>query len=72
MLHRLPAHFNPEARRVDEHQWKVVTAHTARHTGADMLLGSGGNENLQEKVLGHAAVYGHDDLERYGPALLEA
>ena len=53
--------------------WRVVTTHTARHTGADMvMLGSGGNENLKEKALGHAAVYGHDALERYGPALLEA
>jgi integrase len=53
--------------------WQVVTTHTARHTGADMLmLGSGGNEDLKEKALGHAAVYGHDALERYGPALLQA
>jgi integrase len=53
--------------------WKVVTTHTARHTGADMImLGSGGNSSLKEKALGHAAVYGHDALERYGPALLEA
>jgi integrase len=53
--------------------WKVVTTHTARHTGADMImLGSGGNSDLKEKALGHAAVYGHDALERYGPALLEA
>jgi integrase len=53
--------------------WKVVTTHTARHTGADMImLGSGGNSDLKEKALGHARVYGHDALERYGPALLEA
>lgn len=53
--------------------WKVVTTHTARHTGADMvMLGSGGNSDLKEKALGHAKVYGHDALERYGPALLEA
>jgi integrase len=53
--------------------WKVVTTHTARHTGADMImLGSGGNSSLKEKALGHAAVYGHDALERCGPALLEA
>ena len=53
--------------------WRVVTTHTARHTGADMImLGSGGNSDLKEKALGHAAVYGHDSLERYGPALLEA
>lgn len=53
--------------------WQVITTHTARHTGADMvMLGSGGNSDLKEKALGHAAVYGHDALERYGPALLEA
>jgi hypothetical protein len=52
---------------------KVITTHTARHTGADMLmLGSGGDSNLKEKALGHAGVYGHDALERYGPALLDA
>ncbi|TVT39602.1 hypothetical protein FNT36_18340 [Hymenobacter setariae] len=53
--------------------WQVVTTHTARHTGADMImLGSGGDTNLKEKALGHAGVYGHDALERYGPALLKA
>ncbi|MGI4867839.1 MAG: hypothetical protein ACRYFZ_28235 [Janthinobacterium lividum] len=53
--------------------WQVVTTHTARHTGADMLmLGSGGDTNLKEKALGHAGVYGHDALERYGPAMLKA
>jgi hypothetical protein len=53
--------------------WQVVTTHTARHTGADMLmLGSGGDSNLKEKALGYAGVYGHDALERYGPALLAA
>jgi integrase len=53
--------------------WKVVTTHTAQHTGADMvMLGSNGNSDLKEKALGHAKVYGHDALERYGPALLEA
>lgn len=53
--------------------WQVVTTHTARHTGADMImLGSGGDSNLKEKALGHASVYGHDALERYGPALLAA
>jgi integrase len=53
--------------------WKVVTTHTARHTGADMvMLGSRGNSDLKEKALGHAKVYGHDALERYGPALLDA
>lgn len=52
---------------------KVITTHTARHTGADMvMLGSGGDSNLKEKALGHAGVYGHDALERYGPALLRA
>jgi integrase len=53
--------------------YKVITTHTARHTGADLImLGSGGDSNLKEKALGHAGVYGHDALERYGPALLEA
>jgi integrase len=53
--------------------WQVVTTHTARHTGADMImLGSGGDTNLKEKVLGHAGVYGHDTLERYGPLFLAA
>lgn len=53
--------------------WLVVTTHTARHTGADMvMLGSGGDSDLKEMALGHAAVYGHDSLERYGPALLRA
>ena len=53
--------------------WQVVTTHTARHTGADMvMLGSAGDTNLKEKALGHAGVYGHDALERYGPALLAA
>jgi integrase len=53
--------------------WQVVTTHTARHTGADMImLGSGGDSNLKEKALGHASVYGHDALERYGPLLLVA
>lgn len=40
--------------------WQGITTHTARHTGADMvLLGSGGDFNLKEKALGHAGVYGH-------------
>jgi integrase len=53
--------------------WQVITTHTARHTGADMvMLGSGGDSNLKEKALGHAGVYGHDALERYGPLLLQA
>lgn len=53
--------------------WQVVTTHTARHTGADLImLGSGGDSDLKEKALGHAAVYGHDNLERYGPLLLSA
>jgi hypothetical protein len=47
--------------------------HTACHTGADLLmLGSGGGSNLKEKALGHVSVYGHDALEGYGPALLQA
>lgn len=53
--------------------WQVITTHTARHTGADMImLGSAGDSNLKEKALGHAGVYGHDALERYGPLLLQA
>nr|GFC06474.1 hypothetical protein [Tanacetum cinerariifolium] len=53
--------------------WQVITTHTARHTGADMvMLGSGGNSDLKEKALGHAKVYGHDALERYAPLLLHA
>jgi integrase len=53
--------------------WQVITTHTARHTGADMvMLGSAGDANLKEKALGHAGVYGHDALERYGPQLLQA
>jgi integrase len=53
--------------------WQVITTHTARHTGADMvMLGSGGDSHLKEKALGHAGVYGHDALERYGPLLLAA
>ena len=32
--------------------YKVITTHTARHTGADLLmLGSGGDSNLKEKAL---------------------
>jgi hypothetical protein len=53
--------------------YKVITTHTARHTGADLvMLGSGGDSNPKEKALDHAGVYGHDALERYGPALLRA
>ena len=53
--------------------YKVITTHTARHTGADLvMLGSGGDSNLKEKALGHAGFYGHDALEHYGPALLHA
>jgi hypothetical protein len=56
--------------------WKYSTTHTARHTGADMVLwGSGGNQDLKELALGHlagASVYGYDTLKRYGPKLLQA
>lgn len=53
--------------------YKVITTHTARHTGADMVvLGSGGNQDLKECALGHSAIYGKDSLERYGPLLLKA
>jgi integrase len=53
----------------------VLTTHTARHTGAALLvLGSEGDQTLKEIALGHtsASVYGYDTLERYGPRLLEA
>jgi len=55
--------------------WQVITTHTARHTGAALLvLGSEGDQTLKEIALGHvsASVYGYDTLERYGPRLLEA
>jgi integrase len=55
--------------------WQVITTHTARHTGAALLvLGSEGDQTLKEIALGHvsASVYGYDTLARYGPRLLEA
>lgn len=53
--------------------YKVITTHTARHTGADMIvLSSGGDQDLKECALGHATVYRRDRLERYGPLLLKA
>ena len=55
--------------------WQAVTTHTARHTGAALLiLGSEGDQTLKEIALGHvsASVYGYDTLERYGPQLLQA
>ncbi|WP_167855508.1 phage integrase SAM-like domain-containing protein [Hymenobacter fodinae] len=56
--------------------WQVITTHTPRHTGADMVLwGSDGDSNLKELALGHtagASVYGYDTLERYAPLLLRA
>jgi len=55
--------------------WQVLTTHTARHTGAGLLvLGSEGDQTLKEIALGHvsASAYGYDTLERYGPRLLEA
>lgn len=55
--------------------WQVLTTHTARHTGAALLvLGSEGDQTLKEIALGHvsASVYGYDTLERYGPRMLEA
>lgn len=53
--------------------WRVVTTHTDRHIGADMLmLGSGSNSDQKELALGHREGYGHDALECYGPALLSA
>lgn len=55
--------------------WQAITTHTARHTGAALLiLGSEGDQTLKEIALGHvsASVYGYDTLERYGPLLLQA
>jgi len=55
--------------------YEVLTTHTARHTGAALLLlGSEGDQTLKEIALGHvsASVYGYDTLERYGPLLLQA
>ena len=55
--------------------WEVLRTHTARHTGAALLvLGSEGDQTLKEIALGHvsASAYGFDTLERYGPRLLEA
>jgi integrase len=55
--------------------WQVLTTHTARHTGAGLLvLGSEGDQILKKIALGHvsASVYGYDTLERYGPRLLDA
>ncbi|MFD1873876.1 phage integrase SAM-like domain-containing protein [Hymenobacter bucti] len=55
--------------------WQVLTTHTARHSGAGLLvLGSEGDQTLKEIALGHvsASVYGYDTLERYGPRLLDA
>lgn len=52
-----------------------LATHAARHTGADLLmLGSGGDKDLKELALGHKmpSVYGHDSIERYGPAILDA
>ena len=54
--------------------YEVLTTHTARHTGAALLvLGGEGDQTLKEIALGHvsASVYGHDTLERYGPLLLQ-
>ncbi|MDO7850409.1 phage integrase SAM-like domain-containing protein [Hymenobacter convexus] len=55
--------------------YKALSTHTARHTGADMLvLGGEGDQTLKEIALGHVSdsVYGYDTLERYGPQLLQA
>jgi integrase len=55
---------------------QVVSTHTPRHTGADLVLwGSQGDQNLKEASLGHtsgSSVYGYDTLERYGPLFLKA
>ncbi len=54
----------------------MVTTHTLRHTGADLVLwGSDGDANLKELALGHTvamSIYGYDTLERYAPLLLDA
>ena len=53
--------------------YEVLTTHTARHTGAALLvLGSEGDQTLKEIAQGHvsASVYGYDTLERYGSLLL--
>jgi integrase len=45
--------------------WQVITIHTARHTGAALLvLGSEGDQTLKEIALGHvsASVYGYEYL----------
>ncbi|MGI4862393.1 MAG: phage integrase SAM-like domain-containing protein [Janthinobacterium lividum] len=56
--------------------YQVVSTHTPRHTGADLVLwGSQGDQNLKEASLGHTSgtsVYGYDTLERYGPLFLKA
>jgi hypothetical protein len=55
--------------------WQAATTHTARHTGAALLVwASEGDQALKEIALGHvsASVYGYDTLERYGPKLLAA
>ena len=53
--------------------WRALHTHTARHTGATLLVwASDGDQALKELALGHAAVYGHDTLERYGPRILAA
>lgn len=55
--------------------WSVLTTHTARHTGAALLVwASDGDQTLKELALGHvsASVYGYDTIERYGPQLLSA
>jgi integrase len=68
--------FAGKLRREEVHPlWQVLTTHTARHTGAALLVtGSKGAQTLKEIALGHtsASVYGYDTLERYGPKLLDA
>lgn len=55
---------------------QVISTHTLRHTGADLVLwGIHSDQNLKRAALGHtsgASVYGYDTLERYGPLFLKA
>ena len=55
--------------------WEALTTHTARHTGATLLVwATDGDQTIKECALGHVSesVYGSDSVERYGPRLLEA
>jgi integrase len=55
--------------------WDAVSTHTARHTGAALLVwAADGDQTLKECALGHVSesVYGYDTVERYGPRILAA